>query len=357
MAAALLRPELPVIARTVSPAIDDRMQAFGTPTVVNPFDRFGDHLRLALRAPASYQLMTWLESGPGAPLPPRGPPPTHGRWVLCGYGRFGRSWPPTCAPRACTSRSSSRASRGRARPRRRSSATASSRPCWSGPGPGPRRRASSPAPTTTRRTCRWSPPPAGSTRTLFVAARQNRPASAPLFEAMHVDSLLVPAEVVAHEVYAQLSTPLLWRFLQEVPRARRRLGGRGGRAADRAVRPAPAGAVEGAADRPRRRPPCSGWLAAGGARSATCCATRTTGTSAWHAVAAAACSAATRRSLTPDDDVAARRRRRAAAGRAARRRGGRWTPRCSPTRSREYVLHGRHVPSSWIWRTLTRRPA
>jgi hypothetical protein len=25
--------------------------------------------------------------------------------------------------------------------------------------------------------------------------------------------------------------------------------------------------------------------------------------------------------------------------------------------TREYVLHGRHVPSSWIWRTLTRRPA
>ena len=32
-----------------------------------------------------------------------------------------------------------------------------------------------------------------------------------------VDALLVPAEVVAHEVYAQLATPLLWRFMQEVP--------------------------------------------------------------------------------------------------------------------------------------------
>ena len=53
MAAALLRPELPVIARTVSPAIAHRMRAFGTPTVVNPFDRFGDHLLLALRAPAT----------------------------------------------------------------------------------------------------------------------------------------------------------------------------------------------------------------------------------------------------------------------------------------------------------------
>ena len=53
---------------------------------------------------------------------------------------------------------------------------------------------------------------------LFVVARQNRPASAPLFAAMEVDSLLVPTELVAHEVYAQVSTPLLWRFLQQVPR-------------------------------------------------------------------------------------------------------------------------------------------
>src|SRR3954453_10460273 len=87
---ALLRPGLPVITRAVSTATADRMRAFGTPTVVNPFDRFGDHLRIALRAPASYQLMTWLESGPGASLPPRGSPPSHGHWVICGYGRFGR---------------------------------------------------------------------------------------------------------------------------------------------------------------------------------------------------------------------------------------------------------------------------
>src|SRR5687768_16561765 len=52
---------------------------------------------------------------------------------------------------------------------------------------------------------------------LFVAARQNQPASAPLFAAMEINALLVPTEVVAHEIYAQLSTPLLWRFLRELP--------------------------------------------------------------------------------------------------------------------------------------------
>jgi voltage-gated potassium channel len=52
---------------------------------------------------------------------------------------------------------------------------------------------------------------------VFVVARQNRAATAALFAAMEVDALLVPTELVAHEVYAQVSTPLLWRFLQEVP--------------------------------------------------------------------------------------------------------------------------------------------
>ncbi len=60
------------------------MRAFGSPTVINPFERFGDHLLLALGAPSSYQLMTWLESGPGADLAPRRDPPTGVRGVRCG---------------------------------------------------------------------------------------------------------------------------------------------------------------------------------------------------------------------------------------------------------------------------------
>ena len=105
MTAALIRPSLPVIARTVSAAIEHRMRAFGSPAVVNPFDRFGDRLRLALHAPASYQLMSWLVGGPGAELPEQGSPPATGAtWVphdhgssrgcLClvaGVGRFRRS--------------------------------------------------------------------------------------------------------------------------------------------------------------------------------------------------------------------------------------------------------------------------
>jgi voltage-gated potassium channel len=214
MTAALLRPELPVIARTVSQSIGERMRAFGSPTVVDPFDRFGDHLRIALRAPATYQLMIWLESGPGAPLPPRGSPPAEGRWVMCGYGRFGRhlthdlraeglevtivepkpisetegvvvgdGFEPAVLERAGVADAAGFVA-GTDNDTSNLSLIAAAR--------------------------RVNPD-------VWVAARQNLPTSEPLFAVMEVNALLVPTEVVAHEVFAQLSTPLLWRFLQEVP--------------------------------------------------------------------------------------------------------------------------------------------
>ena len=211
MAAALLRPELPVVARTTSPQVSERMAGFGSPTIVNPFDRFGDHLRLALRTPASYQLMTWLESGPGAELTPRGTAPAPGRWVVCGYGRFGRHFAADLAAEGLevttVDPSEDATVQGDAADpeviRRADLATAVGLVAG-----------------TDNDTTNLSLV-AEARRTnpgLFVAARQNQPADAALFAAMDVDALLVPTEVVAHDAYARLSTPLLWRFLRELPR-------------------------------------------------------------------------------------------------------------------------------------------
>ena len=220
MAAALLRPELPVIARTVSPAIEDRMHAFGTPSVVNPFDRFGDHLRLALRAPASYQLLTWLESGPG-----RGTADSaagrrpHGRWVMCGYGRFGREMTQDLRAEGLEVTIIEPL---RARPsqptRTSSSATPPSRAVLAradlGRAVGLRRRHRQ----------RHHQPVAGRGRPADQPEAVRRGPAEPAGQRAVVrgDATSIrcwcPTEVVAHEVYAQLSTPLLWRFLQEMPR-------------------------------------------------------------------------------------------------------------------------------------------
>ncbi len=210
MTAALLRPELPVITRTLSRMTAARMHEFGTPTVVNPFDRFGDHLRLALRTPAAYQLLSWLQAGPGAPLPERADPPQRGRWVMCGYGRFGRELTADLEAEGLAV-----------------TVIESTKPVAAA-GEGPEESALDDVDLasavglvagTSNDLANLSLLASARERNpdLFLAARQNRPENGPLYAALAVDSLLIPTEVIAHEVYAQLSTPLLWRFLQEMP--------------------------------------------------------------------------------------------------------------------------------------------
>ncbi len=211
MAAALLRPELPVVTRTTSAVVAERMAGFGSPTVVNPFDRFGDHLRLALRTPASYQLMTWLESGPGAELPPRGAAPAPGRWVVCGHGRFGQHFAADLRAEGLEV------------------TTVDDTPgeatiTGDAADPDVIRQADLAGAVglvagTDNDTTNLSLVAEARriNRDLFVAARQNQPTDAALFAAMDVDALLVPTEVVAHDAYARLSTPLLWRFLRALP--------------------------------------------------------------------------------------------------------------------------------------------
>ena len=326
--------------------------------MVNPFDRFGDHLRLALHAPASYQLLTWLESGPGAELPVRGRPPTDGRWIMCGYGRFGRKLVgdlrteglevTVIEPKGTTGA-------GVAGPGTRARSSATPR-CRAVMARADLQHAVGFVAGTDNDTTNLSLVAAARRLNpdLFVAARQNRPASAPLFATMEVDALLVPTEVVAHEVYAQLSTPLLWRFLHEMP-ARDdewaagvidRLSALCGRRLQALwkVRLTPAEA-----------PAVQAWLASGAARLGDLM--RESGRPGRAAARRPAARAAGRR-------VHPRARRRLRAG--ARRRDPARRAALRPPAARhdaarrgcpEYVLFGRHVPSSWIWRKLSRRPA
>jgi voltage-gated potassium channel len=246
MTAALIRPGLPVIARTVSPAIEHRMRAFGSPTVVNPFDRYGDHLRLALHAPSAYLMMSWLVRGEGAEMPLPGRPPASGRWVVCGFGRFGQKLTDDLRAdgleitvidlnldRAAGTTPTEPDEAGATPADRDEDGPASAEGGWgaltliegdasepsvlaqadlasaSGFMAGTDNDATNLSLVAAARTANPS---------LFIGARQNRPASAPLFAAMEIDWLLVPAELAAREIYARLSTPMLWHFLQEAPK-------------------------------------------------------------------------------------------------------------------------------------------
>jgi voltage-gated potassium channel len=347
--AALLRPELPVIARTVSPIIEHRMQAFGTPTVVNPFDRFGDNLRMALQAPATYQLLTWLQTGPGAELPRRGRPPTEGRWVLCGYGRFGRQLAADLRGEGLVVTAIDPA-----------------------PAPGADNvvvgDASDPevmeradltnavgfVAGTDNDTTNLSLISAARRINpgLWVAARQNRPANAALFEAMEPDALMVLADVVAREVYAKLSTPLLWRFVQEAPARGEewaatvidRLCGRCGRQL-RTI-----WTVRLAASRSLA---VGRWLASGQARLGDLLRDPDDRDRPLAAVALLV-ARGDEHTLTPDDGfVLADGDEILFAGDPLARRELDTTLLVDGVL--DYVVTGRYVPSSWIWRRLSRR--
>ncbi len=348
MSVALLRPGLPVIARTVSPSVEFRMRAFGTPSVVNPFDRFGDHLRLALNSPASYQLLTWLESGPGAERPRRGRPPTQGRWVVCGFGRFGREL--TADLRA----------EGLEVTVIEPAAVADPDPSMVvGDGSEPSVMAKADLDTavgfvagTDNDTTNLSLLAAARRvkPDLFMAARQNSQTSAPLFAAMEVDSLLVPTEVVAHEMYAQLSTPMLWKFLQEMP-------ARGDEWASALLNRITQHCGRHLQElwkvqlKTAEAPAVREWLQGSDSRLGDLMRSPDDRESGL-AIVPLLLQRGERSELTPDNDFQLEAGDEILfAGRSAERRLLETT--LSDDSTSEYVLHGRRIASSWVWRRIS----
>jgi voltage-gated potassium channel Kch len=88
IAVRLLNPAVPVLARAMSREAAANMVSFGADYVVNPFAKFGEYLTIAIQSPGSYRLFSWLTGLPGTTLRPETAPP-RGRWIVCGYGRFG----------------------------------------------------------------------------------------------------------------------------------------------------------------------------------------------------------------------------------------------------------------------------
>ncbi len=85
----LLNPEVKIICRSTSPALEEEMQFLDMVEVVNPFQIFADGLYTALNLPALYTLDQWLVRARGIAL--EGPTNCpKGTWILCGFGRMGQ---------------------------------------------------------------------------------------------------------------------------------------------------------------------------------------------------------------------------------------------------------------------------
>ncbi len=207
--AKLLRPELPVLCRADSMETAGNMVSFGTEEVVNAFAAFGEHLAMALHSPGQHLLYDWLTDIPGMPLSEPLRPP-HGKWIICGYGRFGK------AVVRNLRREKVELVIVEADPAR-----TGCEKCIKGSGTeantlleaGIKGAVGIVAGTDNDvnnlsivMTARELNPD------LFMVVRQNRHANAPLFKRFGANVTMQPADIVGHEFLSLLTTPLLSRF-------------------------------------------------------------------------------------------------------------------------------------------------
>ena len=88
--AKLLNPKLRLIARAETPEAEANILSFGANEVINPFNIFSSRLSLAMKSPSLFCLYNWLTGSSSEEI--KEPPiMSAGKWIICGYGRFGRA--------------------------------------------------------------------------------------------------------------------------------------------------------------------------------------------------------------------------------------------------------------------------
>jgi Trk K+ transport system NAD-binding subunit len=91
IAAKLLHPQIQVVCRADSHDVEANMASFGTDHIYDPYDTFALNMAIAIEAPCLSLLVDWLADLGGDALREPLYPPNKGRWVICGYGRFGKA--------------------------------------------------------------------------------------------------------------------------------------------------------------------------------------------------------------------------------------------------------------------------
>ena len=88
VACKFLHPTIDIICRAYANENAALMRQIAVTHVINPFEIFSHNLLMALLSPNTYRLVSWMTGLPGTKLQASLPAPP-GRWIVCGYGRFG----------------------------------------------------------------------------------------------------------------------------------------------------------------------------------------------------------------------------------------------------------------------------
>jgi len=204
----LLRPDLPILCRADSLDTAANMASFGIEEVVNAFEVFGEHLAIAINNPGHHLLYQWLTGVPGEPLAMPMEPP-RGRWLVCGYGRFGHAVSRHLGKEGnelvvvdehlAAGQAHSVIGRGTEAHTLLEAGIEQAVGIVAGTDDDI-------ANLSIAMTARQLKPE------LFMVLRQNRHANAALFERFAANATMQPSSIVAHEFLSLLTTPLLSRF-------------------------------------------------------------------------------------------------------------------------------------------------
>lgn len=210
LTAKLLHPSLTVISRCATQETAQNLASFGTDHIISPHEVFGEHFTMTLHNPSLHLLHAWLISLPGKRL--QGPvKPPRGEWVICGYGRFGKTLQQCLHAANCTTRviehrpdfmpEGAVKGRGHELQPLREAGVATAQ----GIVAGLDRDTNTLSAVMTARALNPR---------LYVVARQFRRASSQIFDAAGVDLVMEPSRLIVWRILPLITRPLLSHFLR-----------------------------------------------------------------------------------------------------------------------------------------------
>lgn len=211
--AKLLNPHVTVICRADSHDVEANMASFGTDYIIDPFDTFAKYLSTALQTPGLYLLQRWLTAKPGTLLPDPVYPPTHGHWIIGGYGRFGKAVfkrlnkeDISISVMEATPEKTGEPRQGVVKGVGTEEDTLIEADIQHAVGivAGTDNDANNLSIVMTAQ---------AMTNKLFVIARQNYRENDTLFQAVHADMVMHPSAIVAEKIRVLLATPMLYEFM------------------------------------------------------------------------------------------------------------------------------------------------
>jgi len=208
--AKLLHPHIKVISRAATAETVENLESFGTDHIINAYRSFGEHLAMTMRTPSVHLLHAWLISLPGKELHPPVTPPK-GKWVICGYGRFGKAVQralaqegnQTCVIEQLAEHAPAAAVIG--------NGTSAAPLLEAGVRDAVGILVGVDSDTNTLSsiiTARELNP------ALYLVARQNRRANSALFHAARIDLVMEPSRIIVWRMLPLITTPMLTRFLR-----------------------------------------------------------------------------------------------------------------------------------------------